>query len=100
MESGARKQTEQVTDSGLRSNYIRDHSSQTGSIRNDKMNKVTANSAHLENIKADLGGAGDYGAISAEAQVHQDAEHTMGLKEALRRYRKAIMWSVILSGAM
>jgi len=64
------------------------------------MNKATANSAHLENIKADLGGAGDYGAITAEAQLHQDTEHTMGLKEALRRYPKAIMWSVILSGAM
>jgi len=63
------------------------------------MNKVTANSAHLENIKADLG-TSDYGAISADAQLHQDAEHTMGLKEALRRYPKAIMWSVILSGAM
>ena len=63
------------------------------------MNKVTANSAHLESIKADLG-TSDYGAISADAQLHQDAEHTMGLKEALRRYPKAIMWSVILSGAM
>ena len=63
------------------------------------MNKVTANSAHLENIKADLG-TSDYGAISADAQLHQDAEHNMGLKEALRRYPKAIMWSVILSGAM
>jgi SP family general alpha glucoside:H+ symporter-like MFS transporter len=63
------------------------------------MNKVTADAAHLENVKADLGSS-DYGVITAEAQIHQDAEHTMSIREALRRYPKAIMWSVILSGAM
>lgn len=63
------------------------------------MNKVTANTDHLEDIRTQLGSA-EYDAIIAEAQQHQDAEHTLTLREALRRYPKAVMWSVILSGAM
>lgn len=63
------------------------------------MNKVTANTDHLEDVRAQLG-ATDYDAIISEAQQHQDAEHTLTLRQALRRYPKAIMWSVILSGAM
>lgn len=63
------------------------------------MNKVTANTDHLEDVRAQLGNK-DYDAIIAEAQQHQDAEHTLTLKQALRRYPKAVAWSVILSGAM
>lgn len=63
------------------------------------MNKVTANTDHLEDVRAQLGSA-DYDTITAEAQLHQDAEHTLTLGQALRRYPKAVMWSVILSGAM
>jgi len=95
-----RKQTEFRQRLGPQFKYIGESPLQADPQLHGTMNKVTANTDHLEIIKADLGGAGDYGALSAEAQLHQDAEHTMGLKEALRRYPKAIMWSVILSGAM
>ena len=64
-----------------------------------EMNKVTANTSHLESVKAQVG-SGDFQAFTSDAQQHQDAEHTMTLREAVRRYPKAIMWSVILSCAM
>ncbi|KAK1920597.1 hypothetical protein DB88DRAFT_458828 [Papiliotrema laurentii] len=62
-------------------------------------NKVTAQATHLEEVQVDLG-ATRYATVTANAQIHQDAEHTMSLIQAIRRYPKAIMWSVILSCAI
>jgi SP family general alpha glucoside:H+ symporter-like MFS transporter len=59
--------------------------------------KVTTEQDVLENIHRQID---NYDDIVAEARDATAAEHSMTLREGLRRYPKAIGWSVLLSTAM
>jgi len=43
---------------------------------------------------------GDYDNVVAGARYATNAEHSMTLREGLRKYPKAIAWSMLLSTAM
>jgi SP family general alpha glucoside:H+ symporter-like MFS transporter len=59
--------------------------------------KVAADSAHLAAVRAEFP---DYEQLVAEARAAQEAEHEMTFFQAVKRYPKAIGFSVIISLAM
>ncbi|GAA5917558.1 hypothetical protein JCM5296_004355, partial [Sporobolomyces johnsonii] len=61
--------------------------------------KVAAEEELVENVKHQLGDA-NYDELVTDARAATEAEQTMTLREGLRRYPKAIGWSVLLSSAI
>jgi hypothetical protein len=59
--------------------------------------KISADSHHLAQLRAEFP---DYELLVAEAKRAQDAEHEMTVMQALRRYPKAIGWSLVISAAI
>lgn len=59
--------------------------------------KISADSHHLDQVRSEFP---DYEALVAEARDAQDAEKAMTFREALRRYPKAIGWSMVISAAI
>ena len=59
--------------------------------------KVAADSAHLAAVRAQFP---DYEQLVAEARAAQEAEHEMTFWQAIRRYPKAIGFSVVISLAI
>ncbi|KAK5116366.1 hypothetical protein LTR62_007913 [Meristemomyces frigidus] len=58
-----------------------------------------ANEKPFDNVRLDDVRDGDLKHVE-DAQVATDKEHNLTLKEALRAYPKAIMWSILLSSAV
>jgi SP family general alpha glucoside:H+ symporter-like MFS transporter len=59
--------------------------------------KVAADNAHLAAVRAEFP---DYEQLVVEARAAQEAEHGMSFFQAVKRYPKAIGFSVIISLAM
>jgi len=59
--------------------------------------KVSADSSHLAQLRAEFP---DYDTLMEEARQAQEAEHSLSIMQAFRKYPKAIGWSVIISLAI
>lgn len=59
--------------------------------------KISADSHHLAQLRSEFP---DYELLVAEAKQAQEAEHEMTVMQALRRYPKAIGWSLVISAAI
>lgn len=63
------------------------HVSSFVDIKNSAVHKLVENNSKFQHV-------------SSEAKVATDIEHAMTLREAIRRYPKAIGWSILLSAAI
>ncbi|ORY26959.1 putative trehalose transport-related protein [Naematelia encephala] len=61
------------------------------------MDTVAVEQTHIDDVKNQIE---HYDEIAAEARDATEAEHRMTLREGLRRYPKAVGWSVLLSTAI